>query len=197
MTTRYLDPGDFMSWAGDEVIADEPIVVAAINSAENDIDTALGRRMIVAAGSATARSYAPKVPNTSVLMIDDAATITSVVENGVTLVAGVDYRAEPTNGVNAAGDPVPYHRLVRLGAHWHYSTDHTLTVVVTATWGWSAIPALVVDACRVLTRDSLANRHTRFGLAGITEAGGVGVRENDLVTKMKSRYGRSRRFGIA
>ena len=185
-TPRYLSVTTFKAWWKTDRSADDDLIEAAINAAETAIDNALQRRMITATGTASARSYAAD-GCTSMLWVHDSVEIESVVENGVTLTAGTHYQAEPLNGLNSAGESVPYHLLRRLDQSW-YVDGPKAAIVVTADWGWSAIPFEVVESCKIITADMLSNRDLRNGLVAITEAGGVGSRENRTVRDMISSY---------
>lgn len=190
MAPRYLPVATFQQWWQDETSQNATLIEAAILAAERAIDNELGRPMIVAT-TASARSYAPDAAS-DLLWIDDCTTITSITEDG-TAVSSDDWQAEPLNNLTSAGETVPYYKVRRLDGDW-YSNRRKATVTVTATWGWAAIPYEVVEACKTLAKDILLNRDARFGLAGITDAGGVGMRENPVVRSMLSHYRRAAVF---
>jgi len=185
-TPRYLPVSTFKSWWKSEISADDSLIEAAINAAETAIDNALQRRMIVATGTPSARKFRPN-DCTPILYINDAKTVTSIVENGTTLTADTDYVLEPLNGISATGETWPYYRVLRYGRDW-YTDGVKPTVTVTADWGWTAIPYEVIEACKIVTSDMLSNRDMRNGLVAITEAGGVGSRENLTVRNMIAKY---------
>lgn len=193
-TPRYLPVATFKQWWKTETTADDSLIEAAINAAEVAIDNALQRKMIVA-GSATSRMFRPN-PRSRILVIDDATTVTAVTEDSASLTANTDYILEPLNGLSGAGETVPYSSIRRLDSHW-YTYDETPTVTVTGTWGWAAIPFEVVESCKIIAADMLSNRDMRNGLVAITEAGGVGSRENLTVRNMVAKYRSSRSWGIA
>ena len=184
-TPRYLPVATFKLWHKDETTLDDTLVEAAINAAETAIDKALQRRMAVSSTSSD-RSYAP-TPQSQILYIHDATAVTSVVENGRTLTANVDYQLEPLNAIDATGEAWPYYVIRRLD-NWWYTRGQRATVVVTGAWGWASIPPMVVEACKIVTGDMLSNRDMRNGLVAITEAGGVGSRENRTVRDMVANY---------
>lgn len=186
-TPRYLPVATFKQWWKSEISADDTLIEAAINAAETAIDNALKRRLIVASGTPSARLYRPDHSAAQILYIDDATSITSVVENGTTLTSGTHYVAEPLNGIGSSGEAMPYYRLLRYGSYWWHDGVKT-TVTVTADWGWSAIPPEVVESCKIIASDMLSNRDMRNGLVAITEAGGVGSRENLTVRSMVRTY---------
>jgi hypothetical protein len=184
-TPRYLPTATFKTWWKTETTADDTLIEAAINAAEMAIDNALQRRMIVASGAATERVFRPT--GSDVLYIDDCTEVTSIVENDVTLTSGTHFVLEPLNGLAATGEAWPYYRVARYGQCW-YTDGPKATVAVTAKWGWAAIPYEVIESCKIVAADMLSNRDMRNGLVAITEAGGVGSRENRTVKEMVNKY---------
>lgn len=185
-TPRYLPVATFKQWWKSETTADDSLIEAAINAAETAIDKELQRRMIVAGASATDRVYRPDRCS-QYLHIHDATEVTAVVENGVTLTVDTDYILEPLNNLNASGETWPTERIVRRNTWW-YTNDNEATVTVTAKWGWAAIPPEIVEACKIVTADLLANRDVQLGVIGITETGAVGPRQNPTVREVIRHY---------
>ncbi len=200
-TPRYVTVQTLKDYCRNEIpVADDTFYEAAINTAEMIVDNACSRKFIVAElVTSTARSYMPSDGN--LLLIDDAAAIVSVVDNGVTLTSGTDYQAEPLNALSDAGEATPYYVLRRLGyyyQHWYnqFSVPGAATIVVTARWGWTAIPSMIVESCKIIAKDVLLQRDTTgFGLVTVTEAGGVGTRENWIVRKAIQAYGHPNSVG--
>lgn len=193
MTTRYLTVAEEKTYLRSEITVDDTLIEQAINSAETIIDNACQRRFEVASSS-TARVFIPS--GSTVQIINDCTVIASVVDNGTTLVNNVDYQREPLNGLSATGETWPYYRLRRLNGWW-YSSTNTATITVTATWGWAAIPPQVKESCKIITKDLLEMRDIKFGLVAITEAGGVGTRENRIVRDMIATYAHPFSIGIS
>lgn len=167
---------------------------SALDAAHVAVYSYLGRSCEVASGS-SARVYAPD--GDEVLQIHDCTTITSVVENGVTLTAGTQYQPEPLNGVTFAGLPWPYEQLRRLNSFIWYTDPSTYgkaTVTVTATWGWSAAPAPAVEAVKIVGKDIALARELKGDVAGFAEFGAVRIRQNAQVVAMLEDY---RRLPIA
>lgn len=185
-TPRYLTVGTFKDWYKDETSVNDSLIEAAINAAETAIDNALQRRMVIASGTPSERVFRPN-PCSPILYFDDAKTVTSIVENGVTLTANTDFVLEPLNGLSATGEAWPYYRALRYGRDW-YTDGPKATVTITADWGWTAIPYEVIESCKVVAADMLSNRDMRNGLVAITEAGGVGSRQNQTVRDMIAKY---------
>lgn len=186
-TPRYLTVNSYKAWANDDTSADDTLIEEAINASEEWLDEQMGRSLVLIAdleaATATAKTFRPD-QHSSTLRIRDAAEITSVVENGVTLTEGTHYVGYPYDNEHpTTGAYRPFDRIYRLDTCW-YTDGHRATVTVTAKWGWTSIPAAVVTAARVLTSDWLANRQVRLGVVGSTADGfSIGVRENPNVLK--------------
>lgn len=167
---------------------EDDINTNSLNAAIELINTDCNRQFVVA-GTASARVYVPGP--TSILRIHDCATITSVVENGATLTAGVHYQAEPLNNLDGSGDYRPFDQLRRAsGLCWYESSTGFATVTVTAAWGWTTIPARVVEAVKILTKDIIDHRDVKFGLAGVTDFGGVRTRQAAIISDLQRRLRR-------
>ena len=170
---------------------------AALDAAHQGIDDYLGRAMVVA-DTGSARSFAP-TGGDILLDIFDCTTITSVVENGLTLTAGTDYQAEPLGAINASGAASPYWTLRRLnGTGWYADRANygRATVVVTATWGWASIPYPVVEACKMLAKDIAQARELRGDVGGFGEFGSVRIRQNPIVSSMLASYRKLPRWDV-
>lgn len=193
MTTRYLTEIELKTYVRSELTTEDSVYTAAINTAEGIFDNACGRRFDVADPAvSTARTYIPSGGH--VQLIHDAVAIVSVVDNGALLVAGTDYQAQPLNALSQAGETVPYFALRRLGYYyrrWYnwYGIPNSASITVTARWGWQAIPSLVKESCKIIAKDVFNQRNTSgFGLVAITEAGGIGTRENRIVQEAVTAY---------
>jgi hypothetical protein len=145
--------------------------------------------------TSTPRLYRP--PGCSdELWVDDFIGTPTITESGAALTAS-GYQLEPLNGIDASGIAVPYTTIRRVNTTWT-TTTNTATVSLTARWGWAAIPADVVEGCRVLAKDFASLRDTRFGVAGFGEFGVVRMKiENPQVVQMLASYVRYDRWGIA
>lgn len=171
---------------------------AALDAAELGVNRFCGRKFDVASGS-SARTYSPPGPTHKLLSIHDCTTITSVVEGTTTLTSGTHYVPLPRNGLTWAGDTVPYDSLERIGAGtcWYYDQGAT-AVTVTASWGWAATPAPVIEATKLLAKDLARAREVEFGdVAGFGEFGAVRIRSNPQVAALLAPYRRIETWGIA
>ena len=173
---------------------DDAFLSAALDAAETTVRSTTGRYLAVA-GSATARSFVPD--GSAVLRFQDCTSVTSIVDDGTALVAGTDYQLEPINGLNTAGETVPYTQARRLGGTWSNTVEGKATVVVTAAWGWAAIPSWAVQATLILARDIVQARDQIGGVAGFDGFGAVRVRENPMVAAILAPHRRVESWGIA
>jgi hypothetical protein len=184
----------FKGYFRSEISADDSIIQAVLDATDSVIQEICQRKFVVA-GSASARTYAPTVGR-NVLRIHDCTTITSVVENSTTLTADTDFVKEPVQTVSWSGETRPYEQVRRIGASW-YTDNGKGTVVVTATWGWAAIPSAVTQAALIGAKEILDQREVRFGIAAVNEFGPLRVRANPEVQRLLAPYMRVEGFGIA
>jgi len=184
VTVLDISDEDFKLWVRTEISGDNPLNVEAAQAALSYVGIEAGRNLTVvtSATAATALHLRPRTSCTDVLWIQDAASITSVVENGVTLVDGTDYIAEPYgNKDEATGEWKPFDRLYRLDSWW-YADGRRRTVVVTAKWGWSTVHPLAREAVKVLGKDWLQQRDLRGGVVATGPEGfSIGARMNPMV----------------
>ncbi len=173
--------------------ADDALYQEAIDAAIQTLCDECQREFVVA-GSAAARTFVPDLQS-DYLYIGDCTSVTSVVENSITLTVGTDYQLEPVTRTTVAGLAIPYNGLRRLDGNW-YTHGPRGTVVVTATWGFAALPARIVEACKVLAKDVVANRDVQLGLVAVTEQAGVSARTNPLVRETIESYAGRRSWGI-
>jgi hypothetical protein len=186
---RYVTLSEFKDYCRNELpTADDAFLTTALDTAETMLDNACGRRFEIATASSP-RLYIPD--GTSLLSIDDCTSVTSVTENGAVIPA-ITYQLEPLNNLSPAGSVVPYDTIRRMADLPWYTDYGRATVSVVASWGWAAIPVPIKQSCLILGKDIAANRDVRFGLVTVSEAGGVGTRENAIVRRAVEDYSSSR-----
>lgn len=191
----YVDDDEFAEYVRDQVgTVNATVRTRALRAAEQMCDLYCMRTFTVASGTPAARLFAAPTPALRILRIFDCVSITSVVDNTVTV---TDYQPEPIGGRNALGVTVPYEDLRRLDACWSYSSDGEALITVTADWGWLAVPAQVTEATMILAKDILQQRNNNSGVAGFGEFGAVRVRMNPLVSDMLNPLRRIEAFGVA
>jgi hypothetical protein len=204
MAERFVTVDALQRFCRDEVTTDRDDLLQAIYSAESQLDSLDGtaRRIAPADAVATARVFTPSYCS-DLLWFDDAADVTAISENGVTLTVNVDYRLLPLNGLDpVTGDYRPWYCARRLGAagvgyrDW-YRQDESTLITVTATWGWTTIPPLAILAVKILAKNDLLSRNVSHGLVGIAETGGVGERESKQVLDAFRALHHPNKWGIA
>lgn len=154
-------------------------VASAVSAASSWIDQACGRTFGKDATTDVARKFIPI--NAGYVLIDDLCTFTSLTdESGNTWTKDVDFYLEP---INAAADGWPYtairtiarpflYPLSSMSAGWQ-SFDSRITV--TGQWGWSSVPAPIVEATTILAGRLLSRARSPLGVIGMG-IDGVGVR---------------------
>jgi|JI10StandDraft_1071094.scaffolds.fasta_scaffold400127_2 hypothetical protein len=170
---------------------DEWLYAEAIASAESYLRDKTDREWVEVTGATTAsaRTFRPRCGET-VLNIHDAASITSVVENGVTLTAGTDYVADPLNNLSTSGQWRPSSQLHRYAQAW-YTDGPKATVTVTAKWGWSTLPAGITIALCVCAKAYIMERDVAFGLVALGEDGtATGARDAKAVRDFIAEHAR-------
>lgn len=189
-----ISVNEFRDYFRSEVTADEAFIDRALDATDSGIHEFCQRTFTVAAEEASARTYVPT--RADVLRIHDCTTVTSVVEGGATLTANTGYVVEPVQTVSWSGEVRPYTQVRRLGSCW-YMNQGLGTVVVTATWGWAAIPAAVKQAALIGAKELIDQREVRFGIAAVNDFGPMRVRANPALERLLAPYVRSEAFGIA
>ena len=145
------------------------------------------------ASTATTRYFGPKNDTSIYLTIDDCTTVTAVTQNGSTVTS---YQTMPRNQISRSGQVRPIESLLATGGYWYWYNDQPL-IAVTATWGWSATPRAVDEAVKILAKDILQQRNNNSGVAGFSDFGAVGVRQNPYVTKLLTPLRHADSFGAA
>jgi hypothetical protein len=141
-------------------------VERAIETASRDLDAWCGRRFWKDA-DASARVFYPS--STGRTPIDDAWEVVSFTIDGTAAVLD-DYDQLPLNGIvdGLEGWPVTALALPRDG---YTPMSFTGRVVVTARWGWAAVPTPVETACLQLAAENMKMGEAPFGVAGIAGDG--------------------------
>jgi Phage gp6-like head-tail connector protein len=117
---------------------------------------------------------------------------------------GVDYQLRLGDGLynpNATGVTRPYRQIQVIGSGkwfpftWPYATLDR--VQVSTTWGWTAVPWEVAEACRILAADVFKMKDAPFGVAGVSDLGTVRVQSNPwLVENLRAYVNGTRKVGI-
>lgn len=165
-------------------------VERAIESASRDLDAWCHRRFYKDT-AATARAFYAKL--STYLRIDDAWDVTALTIDG-TAVTLSDYDEWPLNGVvdGLEGWPVTKLALPRSG---NVATGFTGRCVVTAKWGWAAVPTPVKTACLMLAAENMKMGEAPFGVAGIAGDGSA-VRIGRLSAPVRGKLEPYRRTAV-
>lgn len=138
--------------------------LAAITSASRVIDDHCGRQFGLA-GATAERTYVYDgacIDGRAAVAIDDVQTTAGleIEVDGVTLTAD-DYTLWP---YNAAADAKPW-------THVLLTASRGADVTVTATFGWSAVPAVVKSAALIQASRFYVRKDASFGIVGSPELG--------------------------
>jgi len=200
VTVLDISDEQFKAWFNTSLSKDNALIAQGLAAAVAHLSARTGRNLTVVDDDTADVTFnlTPRSHCTDVLWIQDLATITSVVENGVTLVAGTDYVAKPDGHLDeATGQWKPYDRLYRLDSWWYWDGRKN-TVVVTGKPGWSTVHPLAREAVKVLAADWLSMRESRNGIVSATADGfSIGARSNPLVEQAVSALAGPQSFGIA
>ena len=187
---------DLKDFARSEIpTADDSLYTSALAAAISEIRSGTQRNLVLAPVTATARVFVPS--SRMHLRIDDAVSITSVTNKGVTLTG---YQTVPLNGVSASGEYRPIEQIDLInGDLFEFGDDNAAeaTCTVVARWGWLDIPEPIRFATLILAKDVLSNRDVRFGLVAVTDAAGIGARTNAEVRAAIHAHRRVEAWGIA
>ncbi len=165
----YITPGDLRSYRRIGDTGDDVELAEAISSASRAIDEATDRQFGKTDATET-RTYEvgwSDAEGLYVAEIDDVQTLTGLV-------------------VTVSGAPVTNYRLWprnadKQGRPWERLYLKTVTpdplgsglgeVSVTATWGWTAVPTTITNACKLQASRFFADRNMPHGIAGSPEMG--------------------------
>lgn len=153
---------------GDTV--DDVELATAITAASRAIDLDCNRQFGNVASPVErfyAASFNGRLGRWTVPIDDLQTTVGLVVKVGATTVT--DYVLEPRNAV---ADGLAWTRLVfGPNAEAYPSCDDGYQASATASWGWSAIPTAVVQACKIQADRFAVRRNSPFGVAGSPDLG--------------------------
>lgn len=144
------------------------------------------------ATTATARLYVPQ--SYDIVRVHDFCTTSGlIVSNDGTTVASTDYQLEPVNGFSVTGEP--YQQIRLLSGSWTRDGSKA-TVTVTAKWGWDDTPEDACEAVKLIAKDYVTGRGSKFGFTE-TSVGAVQGGRNWLALNALSHLRRVEAFGLA
>ena len=152
---------------------DDTWLEICVTAASRAIDNFTERVFYQVSGS---RVYIPY--DNFLVEIDDLATLTTLKTS--TNVDGVfdqtwgtnDRQLEPLNGI-AGGIPSPTTHIRAVGDYWFPTAGQEATVEVTGTFGWSAVPDAVEQACILQSARYFKRADSPMGVAGFDSMGVV------------------------
>lgn len=186
-----VSDADFLAYMPTGTTSTEALgrMTTALAAAHRAIYTHCGRTfsLVASDATATARTFRPRSPRDKRLLIHDCIEISTVVESSATLTVLVDFVPEPLNGLDDAGQAVPFDGLTRYAGYWYYD-DNLPTVTVTAKWGYATVangvPPGAVEACKLLAKDLVGARDLTGDIAGFSEFGAVRIRQNSTIADL-------------
>lgn len=174
----YVTADDLADYARIPDNADDVQLDLAISAASRAIDR-LCRRQFGKVNAAEARTYTPRWSRRLglwVVPIDDLMTTTGLVVKLDTAGDGT-YATTITSGTyqlrprNAAVEGRPWEQIAILDTAAGIPTGVDGEAQVTASWGWTAFPSTVVQACLLQSSRFFARRGAPFGIAGSPDTG--------------------------
>lgn len=178
----------------DQVNRHDSRITDAVTSASREINRFCGRQFNKT-DTASPRTYedsnirvyrSPRGWRYKVLVDDFWSTEDLVVTIDDTVVT--DYKLLPLDGVVDGEPGWPYNQIC------HDSIYQGSEVVVTAKWGWAAIPGDVKEACKISADFTYSLRGSMFGVVGLSDQGhAMRIRgDNESAMAKLKRYQRHR-----
>lgn len=160
----------------------------ALSAASVQVNRYCGRQFGQAA-SATDRTF--EIGKTGI-QTDDFFTTTGLVIDGTAWASITAYDLYPSDGVLDGVPGWPYLRLRnrRQANGWAWPwilANQGGRIVVTAQWGWAAVPADIVSATLMLAAEELKLKDTPFGVAGFGDFA-IRVRSNPKIAERLDPY---------
>lgn len=194
--TQYVTTPALEDYLRSTVVADGAEIEASALVASSAIDAHCKRTFVVPT-EATARLFVPS--SSCLLKVHDIANTTdlAITIDGTALTAD-DFQLEIAPGtvgpIGVDGRTWPY-AYIRLLSGGSWGCTNEATVSVTAQWGWTVVPPEVPLACRMLVKDYLSSRDTRFGFVQMGDFSRM-IAENGVVSGLLAPLRRVESWGI-
>ena len=158
----------FKAYLRNEAAADDQFLTAALSAAEKAINSHCARKFDAPSGGATTRKYLPRGnPYRDEVVIHDIVDATGItILDDTASVNASDVQFEPIQPP-WDGSIRPYYVIRRLRSAWSRDGERATVSVTTDRWGWSAVPDEVIEAMKLLAKDLVHMRDTRFGVQGL------------------------------
>jgi hypothetical protein len=205
MVADYITTTNFKSRFGITTSGDDARIAAHVTAASLWVDSYCGRQFGPGTAGVT-RYFEPD--SWGLVRVDDCHTITEVAidttDDGTystILALGTDYSTLPRNGVGPNGQsgwPITQLEATRRTYWFPMSNWRPLSVKVTATFGWAAIPTDVIEATYLLAHRLYFEVDVPSGNSpGSLEFGGVPLRRPWTAQAILKDYVRAdRKLGI-
>jgi hypothetical protein len=175
----YITKANFKARHGITVTTNDARIDAHCTAASREVDSMCGRRFDPDSVASARYFFATSCDR---VVIDDALEITAVaVDPGgtglydTTLTVTTDYLATPLGGIGSNGlSGWPTTALLAMGSTW-FPLNQRPSVKVTAKWGWTAVPADIVEATYLIAHrlyyevavpSGVTSPNVEFGLPG-------------------------------
>lgn len=172
ITNGYATLAEMRSWLGITDVADtgfDSIIESAVEAASRAIDHETGRFFYSVVSSA--RTYLADDPRDLRVHDFQSVTAVSVDENndGVFELswASTDWQVYPANPVNGR----PFTRLEAIDRYLFPVGGFRRNIQVTGTWGWSAVPKPVNQACKIHAARLFKRKDSVSGVLGLDGMG--------------------------
>ncbi len=176
----YLTTAELKTYLRIGDVGDDALLAECITAASRNVDRATNRQFgVLAAAEAAYYTWTGDyLDGRQAVPIDDLQSVTNLAvavdtdDNATwdtTITNGTDFDLWPWN---AARNGNPWtHILLRSSTTLGSFPKTAKAIRVTAVFGWTAVPKLVVEATRILATERFARRNAAFGVAGSPELG--------------------------
>lgn len=194
----YVELDELAAYLRSTIAVDDVEITASRAAAESTINSHC-QRVFTVPTEATTRTFVPV--DGYVVTVPDIANTTGlvIVDNGSTLTAA-SYQLEVSPGVTGPigvdGRTWPYTQIRRMSSTWWRDSDGEATLLITARWGWPAVPPEVTLATKLLARDFLIARDTSFGIVQVGDFSRR-IAANGVVETLLAPLRRVESFGFA
>lgn len=176
--------------------SEDTMLTGVLTTASRAVDKYCNRQFNIASvEQSTARVYYPDTPTR--VTVDDIATTTGLViaidtgDDGTyeTTLTASDYLLHPLNGIVDGETGWPYSDITTIRRYWPCPV-YRPSIQVTATWGWSAVPAGVKEATLIIAHETARQKEMPGGVGGFAEFGIIRARDNPFAARLLNPYRR-------
>jgi hypothetical protein len=193
----YVSEEEFRSYMDVKDITMYTSIIPDVLAATQDEIDDYCHRQFNDSGAATPRLY--KSQSSKLLAVDDFSTLDGLVvetrrwdDTEWTVMDATSYEVHPYGGMHNGKPGYPYTKIVpTLYSHFWFSDQ----IRVTARWGWTSVPAGVIQAFKIMASDTFQLKDSRMGIAGSDTFGQiVRVRDNMMAKNKLDRFVRGKAY---